>query len=64
MAKVNPIQLAKSLKGVSYPADKGAVIKAADTNDAPQAIKDLLTQLDEQTFSRPTDVTKAVKELD
>jgi hypothetical protein len=64
MAKVNPIQLAKSLKGVAYPADKAAVVKAADSNDAPQAIKDLLAKLDDQSFSRPTDVSKAVKELD
>ena len=64
MAKVNPIQLAKSLKGVSYPADKEAVVKAAQGNEAPENIVELLNRLDEQTFSRPTDVTKAVKELD
>jgi hypothetical protein len=64
MAKVNPIQLAKSLKGVNYPADKAEVMKAAKGNDAPEAIIELLGQLEDQTFARPTDVSKAVKELD
>jgi hypothetical protein len=63
MAKANPIQLAKSLKGAKYPASKADLLKAAKANGADAAISALLGRLPEQSFARPTEVAAAVKAL-
>lgn len=60
MAKVNPIELQKSLKGVDYPASKDDIVRAAQKNNADSSIVDALKNLGDQTFDRPTDVTKAL----
>ncbi|GAB4519375.1 MAG: DUF2795 domain-containing protein [Anaerolineae bacterium] len=57
---VNPIQLQKYLSGISYPADKQTLIETAKGNNADDNIMNTLQQLPEQTYERPTDVTKAV----
>lgn len=60
MARINPIELQKALKGVDYPATKDDIIKAADKNGASDDIKDALNGLSSDTFNKPTDVTKAM----
>lgn len=60
MAKINPIELQKSLKGVDYPASKDDVVTAAEKNGADKEIMDALNGLEDQTFEKPTDVTKAL----
>lgn len=60
MAKINPIELQKSLKGVDYPASKDDVVKAAKKNGAGQEVMDALNGLDDRTFEKPTDVTKVL----
>lgn len=60
MEKINPIELEKSLKGVDYPASKDDVVKAAKKNGASKEVMDALNGLDDQTFEKPTDVTKAL----
>lgn len=60
MAKINPIELQKSLKGVDYPASKDDVVKAAEKNGADKEVMDALQSLKDQTFEKPTDVTKAL----
>ncbi len=60
MAKINPIELQKSLKGVDYPASKDDVVKAAEKNGADKDVMDALQSLKDQTFEKPTDVTKAL----
>lgn len=60
MAKINPIELQKSLKGVDYPASKDDVVNAARKNGADKEVMDALQGLEDQTFEKPTDVTKAL----
>jgi hypothetical protein len=62
MAKINPIELQKSLKGVDYPASKEDVIKAAEKNGANDEIMDALQNLSDDSFEKPTDVTKALSD--
>lgn len=62
MAKINPIELQKYLKGVDYPASKDDVVKAAEGNGADDEIMDALKNLSEDKFERPTDVTKALSD--
>jgi hypothetical protein len=64
MAKVNPIQLQKALKGTKYPADKKTLMEAAKRNGAADDINSVLKKLPEQEFARPTDVSRAVREME
>lgn len=60
MAKINPIELQKSLKGVDYPATKDDVVKAAEQNGADEEILEALRNVSDSTFEKPTDVSKAL----
>jgi hypothetical protein len=62
MAKINPIELQKYLKGVEYPASKDDIIKAAEDNGADDEILDALRNASESSFEKPTDVTKALSD--
>lgn len=62
MAKINPIELQKSLKGVEYPASKEDVVNAAETNGADDEIMEALRGLSDESFEKPTDVTKALSD--
>ncbi len=62
MAKVNPIELQKSLKGVDYPASKEDIVKAAEKNGADDGIMEALKNLSDTSFEKPTDVTKALSD--
>ncbi len=50
MAKINPIELQKSLKGVDYPASKDDVVKAAEQNGADEEILEALGNMSDNTF--------------
>ncbi len=63
MAKISPIQLQKALKGVKYPASKKALQQAAQQNGGDENVRDLLNQLKDEQFNRPSDVSKAVGAL-
>jgi len=62
MAKINPIELQKYLKGVEYPASKDDIVKAAENNGADDEIIDVLRNASESSFEKPTDVTKALSD--
>ncbi len=62
MAKVNPIQLQKALKGVKYPAKKQDLEKAAQANGADENIRGAIQTLKQDEFNRPSDVSKAIRE--
>jgi hypothetical protein len=64
MAKVNPIQLQKALKGVNYPAGKNELIEAAKRNGGDQNIADTLGKLPERQYQKPSDVSKALGEME
>ncbi len=61
--KPNPIQLQKHLKGVSYPASKQDLMKAAEANGADEDMSSFLEQLPDQEFESPADVNEAFGKL-
>lgn len=63
MAKVNPIQVQKFLKGVDYPASAQDIQQAAEKNGADDDIKQMLAQLPKQSFQTPADVSHAIGDL-
>jgi Protein of unknown function (DUF2795) len=64
MAKVNPIELQKYLKGVDYPARRDSLLSKADENGADENIRSMLEQLPDQDFETPTEVNKAIGALE
>ncbi|HEU4324452.1 MAG TPA: DUF2795 domain-containing protein [Roseiflexaceae bacterium] len=64
MAKVNPIQLQKYLKGVDYPASKEAILKAAEEHGADENLRATLERLPETEFKTPAEVSKAVGQIE
>lgn len=63
MAKINPIQMQKYLKGVHYPASGDDLIKAADANDAPDDVKKLFAGMKGKNFEKVTDVSAAISDM-
>jgi hypothetical protein len=63
MASVNPIQLQKYLKGVDYPANKQQLIEAAKKNGADENVCSTLSQLPDDKYDAPVDVSQAVGKL-
>ena len=63
MAKVNPVQLQKHLKGVDYPASKQQLIDRAKQQGADEQAISALEQLPDQEFDTPTEVSQAVGAL-
>lgn len=62
MVNINPIGLQKSLKGVDYPAKKDDLVQAAEKNGADDDVLKALKNLPDDTFNKPTDVTKALSD--
>ncbi len=61
--KPSPIQLQKHLKGVSYPASRPDLLKAAEANGAGEDIRSFLEQLPDQPYQTPADVNEAFGKL-
>jgi hypothetical protein len=53
---VNPIDVQKHLKGVSYPASRDDLVRAAQDNGAPQEIVERLRGMGRDEFSGPDQV--------
>ncbi|MBW4612173.1 MAG: DUF2795 domain-containing protein [Desmonostoc vinosum HA7617-LM4] len=65
MAKANPIEIQKHLKGVDYPASKQELIKHAKKHGADQKILSLLEQLPaNEEYEGPTALNKAIGEIE
>jgi len=64
MAKINPIDLQKHLKGVSYPASKEDLLSTAEQQGADQDLLSALKQLPDQQYEGPTDVNHAIAEAE
>ncbi len=60
---VSPIEVEKCLKGVDYPAEKQDLMKCAKGNHASQEVIEVLKKLPEETYQKPTDVTKAISQV-
>lgn len=64
MAKANPVELQKHLKGVDYPAGREELIDHARKQGADQKILALLEKLPEdEEYSNPADLNKAIGEI-
>ena len=65
MAKANPVEIQKHLKGVDYPADKQELIQHARQQGADQEIISLLEKLpDKEEYENPADLNKALGEIE
>ncbi|MBE8985995.1 DUF2795 domain-containing protein [Nostoc sp. LEGE 12450] len=64
MAKANPVEMQKHLKGVDYPAGKKDLIKHAKKQGADKEIISLLEKLpDDEEFNSPADLNKTIGEI-
>jgi hypothetical protein len=57
---VNPIEVQKALKGISYPASKEEILETAQQNDASEEIIESLESLDDQQYDGPDEVEEAL----
>ncbi|WP_088890849.1 DUF2795 domain-containing protein [Leptolyngbya ohadii] len=64
MAKANPIEIQKDLKGIDYPATKDDILKHAKKNGADKNVQEILKQIPDQEYAKPTDVNKAIGDLE
>ncbi len=64
MAKVNPIQLEKFLKGLDYPISKADLVKYAEQHGTDDNARAALQQLPDRTYDGPTGVSKAIGQID
>jgi hypothetical protein len=64
MAKVNPIQIQKHLKGMDYPATKEELLEHAKQNGADRDAQSVLEQLPEDEYETPAEVSKAIGQLE
>jgi hypothetical protein len=62
MAKVSPAEVEKYLKGLDYPAKKADLVH--HIRQEMQQILEMLQQLPDETFQKPTDVAKALGEVE
>lgn len=64
MAKANPVEMQKHLKGVDYPAGKKDLIKHAKKQGADKEIISLLEKLpDDEEFDSPADLNKTIGKI-
>ncbi len=60
MARLNPIQLQRSLSGMTYPARRQDLVARATHNQADSNTLSILEQLPDREYASPTDVNAAV----
>lgn len=58
---MNPIEVQRRLRGVSYPATLDDVLAAAEENGADDDLLDDLRSLDQDDFEGPDDVVRALR---
>ncbi|MBD2515531.1 DUF2795 domain-containing protein [Nostoc sp. FACHB-973] len=64
MAKANPVEIQKHLKGVDYPAKRQDLIQHAKKHGADKEIISLLEKVPgDKEFESPTDLNKALGEI-
>lgn len=64
MARVNPINVQKHLKGVDYPASKQELIRHAEENGADENIRSVLEELPDKEYKTPAELSKAVGQIE
>ena len=56
----NPIQIQTFLEGVDYPADREALVRAAEQHRADDRVLDALRSLPARSYAKPTEVSEAI----
>jgi hypothetical protein len=64
MARANPVEVEKSLKGIDFPAKKEDLVKHAQQHGANQEVLETLQALPKEDFYNAADVAKAIGEID
>ena len=59
--ELNPIEVQKHLKGMSYPASKDDLVSTAQQNGADDNLLEQLRNMGREDFSGPDDVMEALK---
>ena len=59
--ELNPIEVQKHLKGMSYPASKDDLVSTAQENGADENLLEQLRNMGREDFSGPDDVMEALK---
>jgi hypothetical protein len=54
------VEVQKSLKGASYPADKSSLRETAESNGADDDVLQALDALPEKEYGSPAEVSKAI----
>lgn len=62
-ARVSPVKIQQSLKGISYPAKKDDLVETARGNDAPDMVMKVLERLPDREYDGPQEVMKETKPL-
>ncbi len=61
---VNPVQVQKFLGGIDYPCSKQDLLDTAKSQGADQNVMNTLKKLPDRKYDAPTDVTKAIGNLE
>jgi hypothetical protein len=64
MARANPVEVEKSLKGIGFPAKKEDLVKHAQQHGADREVLDTIKALPKEDFYNAADVAKAIGEMD
>lgn len=64
MARVNPIQVQKYLKGLNYPVGKDDLINKAKEEGADENIMSTLRDLPDKEYNSPISVTREIGKLE
>ena len=64
MARANPVEVEKSLKGIDFPAKREDLVQHAKQHGADQEVLETIKNLPEDEFRNAADVTKAIGEMD
>jgi hypothetical protein len=59
---VSPAEVERYLKGVDFPVKKSDLVK--HVQQETQQVLEMLKKLPDETFQRPTDVAKAIGQLE
>ncbi|MGV0026300.1 DUF2795 domain-containing protein [Phormidesmis priestleyi] len=64
MARVNPIEVQKHLKGIDYPVSKEDLIKHAQQNGADEDLRSILEELPDEAYETPAEVSQAIGQIE
>lgn len=59
----SPVEIAQTLRGMSFPADKQDLIEHASQNEADESVLGVLEELPEREYTNMADVEKAVGQV-